>query len=185
MDISILNKLDFSHFEEMMQLENQFYDDEYITPAMEAYLWYKEYPHTTIAAAENNKIIGFVNLFPVKKDIFEGIKAGTFNDQALSTNDIESLNSEELYMFLSCIVVKNKYRKYGITKKLLQKAIIQYNEVEKHCKWIVIDTVTEDGARFSEKYGFSFVRESNHNSKIYIQTYYDFIQHVFGGDWNG
>lgn len=178
MNVIFLKKLNFLHFKQMMQLEREFYSEEYIAPAEEAYNWYRKYPFTTVAASNGSKVVGFVNMFPVKEEVFESLKAGNFNDKNLHINDIESLNSSSLNMFLSCIVVKKEYRKIGLTKKLLQQAVKQYKDVEDRCNWIIIDNVTEEGARFSEKYGFSFVRHSFHGSNIYMQPYKKFIEHL-------
>lgn len=178
MDLLILKELHYQHFVEMMLLEKEYYSEEYIAPATEAYNWYKKYPFTTIAASNGNKIVGFINMFPVKHDVFESIKAGNFNDQNLTLNDIESLDSNSLNMFLSCIVVQKEYRKLGLTKKLLQLATKQYEHISNKCNWIIIDNITEEGARFSEKYGFSFVRYSLHGSKIYMQPYHKFIERI-------
>lgn len=177
-NISIMEDLKYKHFVEMMLLEKQFYSENFITPAKEAYKWYIKYPFTTVAAEFNDKIIGFVNMFPVKEEVFESIKAGDFNDQNLTLTDIESLNSKQLHMFLSCIVVDKKYRNLGLTKKLLQSAVEQYEDVQDRCNWIIIDNVTEEGVRFSEKYGFSFVCNSSHGSKIYMQPYKKFVDYL-------
>lgn len=173
--IKILNEMNYEHFKIMMLLEKEYYSEEFITPVDEAYNWYKKFPNTTVAATDGERIVGFVNLFPIKKEIFELILVGKFNDQNLTLNHIESFNSERFNMFLSCIVVKKEYRKMGLAKKLLQSAVMQYESISDRCDWIIVDNVTEEGERFSEKYGFSFVCHSTHNSKVYIQPYKDFV----------
>jgi len=170
-------KLTFEDFEKMHSLEKKFYDEEFITPAKEAYEWYEKYPYTVTVAKDGEDIAGFVNLFPVKKSVFELIKAGKYNDSEMTTEDIEDKDcGEELNMFLCCAVIDKKHRHEGLTAKLLSEASKQYDGCR--CGEIVTDNVTEDGFAFSEKYGFDFVCNSDHNSKIYLQKYSSFIEKI-------
>ena len=170
-------KLTFEDFEKMHSLEKKFYEEEFITPSEEAYEWYKKYPYTVTVAKDGDKIAGFVNLFPVKKHIFELIKAGKFNDSEMTAEDIEDKECKEmLNMFLCCAVIDEEYRRDGLTAKLLRAASKQYEGCI--CGEIVADNVTEDGYAFSEKYGFDFVCNSDHDSKIYIQKYSSFVEKI-------
>lgn len=86
----------------------QFYGEEFITPPQEAYRWYQRYPYTVVAAAHNDNIVGFVNLFPVKKHIDEALRAGEFNDHFLTLDGVEDIHiasDTPLHMFLCCVVV--------------------------------------------------------------------------------
>ena len=170
-------KLTFEDFEKMHSLENKFYDEEFITPAKEACEWYVKYPYSVTVAKDEEEIAGFVNLFPVKKHIFELIKAGKVNDSEMTYEDIEDKDcGKELNMFLCCVVINEKYRHEGLTARLLYAASKQYEGCR--CGEIVTDNVTEDGYAFSEKYGFDFVCKSDHDSKIYIQKYSSFVEKI-------
>ena len=176
--VEFAEKLTFEDFIKMSILEEKYYGSDYITPAQEAYEWYKKYPYTVTAAKDGEEIAGFVNLFPVKKRVFDELKAGNFNDSEMTLDDIEDISSsEEIFnMFLCCVVVDEKYRRKGFTNEILRKAAAQYET--KMCGEIVTDNVTEEGAQFSERHGFSFVCSSNHDSKVYIQKYSDFIENI-------
>jgi len=178
--MDIAKELSFKDFEKMSALELKFYGEDYVTPAEEAYLWYQKYPHTVTAAKEGDSIAGFVNLFPVKDDVFEKLKAGKFNDSQMKLDDIADINGTDgkLNMFLCCIVIDEKYRRGSFTKKLLLTAAQQYESVYEKCGDIVTDNVTKDGSQFSDRYGFSFVCNSNHGSKIYIQKFADFLNRI-------
>ena len=181
MAISILKTLTHEHFEQMMDLEKQYYSEEYITPAEEAFRWYQHYPFTIVAAGNEKEIAGFVNLFPVTEEVFESLKAGKFNDHNLTFKDIVDFHvhsPQSINMFLSCIVVKEEYRKQGLPLRLLQAAILPYKEVLDRCQWIITDNVTKKGEAFSEKYGLSFHCHSNHGSKIYLGKFRDFVNAV-------
>lgn len=177
--MTVLNKLCYSHFLQMELLEKQFYDDEYITPAIEAFNWYKKHPYSVVAIQHENKIIGFINMFPVSDSVFSSLKEGTFNDKNLSHNDIIDItesNNAPFHMFLSCIAVSTEYRNCGITDLLLKEAICQYAIKEELFDFILADAVTDDGNRFVRNYGFKFVCSSNHSSNVYMQSYKEFVQ---------
>lgn len=175
------SKLTFDHFRQMEQLELQFYGFEHITPAEEAYAWYERYPNTTVAALDDGKVVGFVNLFPVKEGIYRSIRAGKFDDGALTLEglvDPFGSSEEPLHMLLSCIVVSREHRAQGLARQLLQQAVRQYQDVAHRCKSVVTDNVTAEGERFSERYGFATVCCSDHESRVFEQPYEDFCAKV-------
>lgn len=177
--LRILSKLRFCHFEQMEQLELQYYGPEFITPAAEAWRWYERYPYTVQVAAEDDKVVGFVNLFPVKSHIYDMLKDGTFNDHYLTSDGVEDIYQETespLYMFLSCILVEPEYRGCGVTRELLRAAVAQYAEVGHRCIEVITDNVTPEGEAFSRRFGFYKWRESNHASVIYRQAWESFSQ---------
>lgn len=170
----ILSRLHYRHFEQMEQLELRYYGAEFITPAAEAWRWYERYPYTVLVAAEGDKVIGFVNLFPVRKEIFDALQDGTFNDHYLTPDGVEDIYKESddpLYMFLSCILVEPEYRARGITRELLRAAVAQYERVSHRCTEVITDNVTAEGEAFSRRFGFNKWRDSNHSSVIYRQTW--------------
>ena len=69
-------KLTYGHFEQMFDLEKTFYNEEFITPAAEAWRWYELHPHSVTVAMHGEELAGFVNLFPVRQDLYDAIAAG-------------------------------------------------------------------------------------------------------------
>lgn len=174
--VSIVNELSYRQFEEMEAMEKRYYAAEFITPASEAWKWYQEYPLSTIAAQVDEKIIGFVNLFPVKSEIYLLLRAGRFNDSLLRVEHLDNGRGELCYMFLSCLVVAQEFRGLGVTNMLLNAAIKPYLGFP--CVSVITDNVTEEGVRFSENFGFSFICESDHHSKIYEQSWVNFVAQI-------
>lgn len=177
--VILLQQLCYAHFEQMAHLELQFYGEEFITPPQEAFKWYQRYPYTVVAAAADDKIVGFVNLFPVKKHIADALRAGVFNDHFLTLEGVEDIHAAAnapLHMFLSCVVVAPAYRAQGLTRALLQAAAAQYTHVAHRCTEVITDNVTPDGELFSQRYGFRALRRSDHGSVIYMQPWADFVQ---------
>lgn len=179
--LAIVDDLTEAHFAQMAALEQKYYPSDCITPPAEAYRWYRHYPGSTIAAAVGDEIVAFVNLFPVKEEIYRSLRAGTFNDHTLTVEGIvdpEKNNGEPLFMFLSCVLTEPEYRHLGLTRHLLRLAVEQYEPVAERCRGIITDNVTEEGAVFSRRYGFEQVKSSTHNSLIFEQDYGSFVEHV-------
>ncbi len=181
--LRIPDELTEQHFEQMASLEAQYYGEDNITPPAEAYRWYKRYPATTIAAAVGEQIVAFVNLFPVKAEIYDSLRAGQFNDHTLTLEglaDPHSESDEPLHMFLCCVLTEPAYRGLGLTRHLLSLAVEQYEPVQHRCRRIITDNVTPEGAAFSRHYGFEQVQTSDHNSLIFEQDYATFAARVLG-----
>lgn len=181
--LRIPDELTEQHFEQMAALEAQYYGEDNITPPAEAYRWYKRNPATTIAAAVGEQIVAFVNLFPVKAEIYDALRAGQFNDHTLTLEglaDPQTESDEPLHMFLCCVLTEPAYRGLGLTRHLLSLAVEQYEPVQQRCRRIITDNVTPEGAAFSRHYGFEQVQTSVHNSLIFEQDYADFAARVLG-----
>ena len=172
----IIPSLTFQHFQEMEALELQFYDAAFITPAEESWRWYKHHPHSTVAAAADGRLIGFVNLFPVKQEIYKALREGRFNDHFMELEHVADITSAPLHMFLCCILVDKNHRRQGITRQLLRAAVQPYLNLP--CLKVITDNVTADGCSFSERYGFTRICDSDHNSIIYEQDWKSFTEKV-------
>lgn len=178
----ILSELTTRHFEQMAALEETYYAPEFITPAAESQRWYDTYPYTTVAAAAGEEIAGFVNLFPVRKEVFDSLLAGQLNDHDMGTEAVVDLSrhrGEVLEMFLSCVVVARPFRGSGLCRALLREAVKPYLPYLPCCNRVITDNVTEDGERFSRRYGFHCLGESEHDSRLYIQPFADFVRTVY------
>ena len=176
-----LRELHSRHFEQMAVLEESYYSREFITPAAESQRWYDTYPYTTVVAAAGDGIAGFVNLFPVKQAVFDALLAGQYNDHDMTTEAVVDLarhNGETLEMFLSCIVVARPFRGSGLVRALLQEAVRPYLPYLDFCNRIITDNITPAGERFSRRYGFRCIGSSAHSSRLYIQTFADFVRKV-------
>lgn len=178
----LMQELCYRHFEQMAELEARYYGEEFITPPQEAYRWYQRYPYTVVAAAdENNRIVGFVNLFPVKEHIYEALRAGCFNDHFLTLEGVEDIAADAntpLRMFLCCLVVDAAYRAQGLTRRILRAAVEQYAAVAYRCTEVITDNVTEAGEAFSRRYGFRELLRSDHDSTVYTQSWADFVKRI-------
>lgn len=178
--MKIKEKLTFEDFKMMSILEEKFYDCSHITPAAEAYDWYKKFPYSTRVMEDENQIIGFVDMFLITDEIFHAIKSGKFNDKNLTSEgivDIYKVSQGTYHMFLCCLVIEEQYRKTDALKILLNEHIQFYRQLEEkgiHIDNIITDNVTDSGARFSQKLGFQKQTDSNFSSVIYLMDYKEF-----------
>lgn len=174
--MKIKEKLELQDFKNMKKLEKKYYDDEFITPYEETYEWYNTYDYSIRAVEDDGEVIGFINLFPIKDEIFNLLKQGDFNDKYLETKHVVDIYNEEeteINLFLSCVLIDDKYRKTNALQLLLEEYVKYYSKLEERVKinYVITDNVTESGARFSERLGFSKVIDSSHNSKVYMTTF--------------
>ena len=73
--LSLAQSLTLSDFHQMYAIERAYYDPRYITPPQEAFRWYQAYPLSTLAVKEGEMVAGFLNLFPVRQEVFAQILA--------------------------------------------------------------------------------------------------------------
>ncbi|QRG67759.1 hypothetical protein [Brevibacillus choshinensis] len=168
----------------MEQLEKRYYAEEHITPYAESYEWYVQRPHSILALEEDHRIIGFMNLFPVKPEIYEQISNGTYNDKYLTYREIIPVEEgpvPSMSLFLSCIVIDDEYRRSPALTMLLGSYLEYYETFRRkgvRMEGIVGDAVTAAGERFLSKIGLKRHCASDHDSTIYRGTYPDFFAAV-------
>lgn len=181
--LSLAQSLTLSDFHQMYAIERAYYDPGYITPPQEAFRWYQAYPLSTLAVKDGETVAGFLNLFPVRQEVFARLLAGTYNDHTMELCDLADpfSGAGTLYMFLCCIARRPDHKGQGVGERLLQAGVEAYRAAAHRCGPIITDNVTEAGRRFSQRYGFAFQRESDHGSSIYMQPYAAFVRRVEGG----
>lgn len=183
--IKIIENLNVIHFKKMEYLEKLYYDDDYVTNALEAYKWYN-YWNNSIIVVQNtidNKIVGFMNLFPIPKNIFKRIAIGQYNDKDLTYKDIviPSDIDKEYNLFLSCIVIHHDYRNTVALNVLLKEYMTRYQQFSEsgyNFKYVITDNVTKKGIKFSQSLNLKPYITSDHNSTICLGSYEDFIEGI-------
>lgn len=82
-------RLTEADFAAMAALEAACYGADYITPAAEAYAWYRRDARSTVAAVDaSGALAGFVNLLAVRPEIHRALLLGAFNDSALTADGL-------------------------------------------------------------------------------------------------
>lgn len=181
--MKLKKSLTLEDFKRMKKLEEKYYDQEFITPYEEAYKWYKKYSYSIRAIEVDDKVIGFINMFPINDRVYRLLKQGQFNDKYLEIEDLinlETYEEKELNLFLSCILIDEKYRKTEALTLILNEYSNTYKEVNKKfkIKKVITDNVTDGGSNFSKRLGFEKVIDSNHDSIVYETAFEDFIKNI-------
>lgn len=172
-------------FDAMAAMEARFYGEDLITPAEDSWRWYLRHPFSIVAErGEDGRVAGFANLFPVRREVFEGIVAGTFNDADLGADDIVDPWSDgsvgPLHMFLSCIVVDELHRGGACSRRLLQAAAAQFSDVADRALDIALDAATPSGERLARRYGFGARGASDHGTTVWVRDYAGFARMLLG-----
>jgi len=178
----IKNDLTEKDFIEMEALEKRYYSEEFIADYKDAYDWYRDLPFTTVAAEDNGRIVGFLELFPISDRVYKLLLEGRFNDKYLEKRDIVDIEkpcTEPLNLFLSCIVVDRDYRGAGVLALLLRTYADLYEKVVRKgyvIDKVITDNVTKEGESFSLRMGFERLTKSDHGSVVYIQDFEHFME---------
>lgn len=191
--MEIKDKLNIADFKEMQAMEKQYYNSDYIADYKDAFDWYENFSFTTMAIEDQGKIIGFLDLFPVKESIFYSLKKGMYNDKNLKTEDIvdigkikdmmdiKKIKDVQYDLFLCCIVIDKAYRKTDAVKLLLKTYMNFYQSFSTQgisFDEVITDNVTIEGERFSEKLGFKKLLKSDHGSVVYGHKFKDLCEIV-------
>jgi len=171
----------------MEQLELKYYSKEHVTPYSEAYLWHLSNPKTGFVLEDNGRIAAFTDILPVKKEIFDQIMGGTFDDKYLTSDDLVSMDGlkegDSVDLLLSCVLVDDDYRETDALKILLTAHIDYYRSYVDRGIWIgtvLTSNVTEAGERFSERMGFERIGRSEHQTTLYQTSFQQFDERVKG-----
>ncbi|MEA4816740.1 MAG: hypothetical protein VB120_07785 [Lachnospiraceae bacterium] len=171
--IKVLEKLEEKHFIQMEKIELKYYSKEHITPWKETKKWYDKYNNSTVAIEHEGKIIAFLNMFPIKKDIYDKIKQGIYNDKFMTAGDMASV-SKKMFMYLSCIVVEEGFRIPDVFKLLFDTACSHYDGCD--ILSIIEESVTKEGASYVKKLNFKPVCETIFGTYVFECLYSDFMK---------
>lgn len=183
--MQIKTEKDMNDFLEMEQLELRFYSEEHVTPHQEAYLWHLSNPMTGFALEDCGRIVAFTDILPVKDEVFRRILNGTFNDKYLTAEDLVNMDmlqeGDTVDLLLSCIVVREDYRRTDALKRLLNAHLDYYRSFIKRgikIGTVLTSNVTKDGERFSERMGFEYLGRTDHETALYRTSFQRFDEQV-------
>lgn len=158
----------------MEQLELKYYSAEHVTPYEEAYLWSQSNPNTGFVLEDGGRIVAFTDILPVRREIFDSIAAGKFNDKYLTAKDLIAMEElragDEVNLLLSCVLVDEEYRETDALKVLLSAHLEYYRGFAARgiaIGDVVTSNVTEAGERFSERMEFERIGRSEHDTALY------------------
>lgn len=176
-------KLSLDDFIEMEKIECQYFPNENISPAIEAYQWYKIDKNSCFVIKQQSKVIGFVNVLSLKKDIFYKIKFNEMNESDIKMDDLE-LNKDKYYNYLyfSTIAIDKSFRNLKTLKELLNVSIKKILEIVNQgfiIKEVMADCLTKEGKKITERFlKLKEYNKTSHNSTIYTLSGEEFINNL-------
>lgn len=169
----------------MEHLELKYYSKEHVTPYEEAYLWHLSNPKTGFVLEDSGRIAAFTDILPVKQEIFDQIKCGTYNDKYLTSDDLIDMEKlkegDSVNLLLSCVLVDDDYRGTDALKILLDAHLDYYQGYADRgitIGTVLTSNVTEAGERFSERMGFERIGRSEHQTTLYQTSFRQFDERV-------
>lgn len=180
-----IDKLKLKHFKAMAKLEAQYYTSDYITDYEDAYDFYVYSQDTCKAIANQDRVVGFMNLFPISKR-YEALLLNPNQENqlehAIGLEDVLRMSIDqvpEFTLFLSCVVVDGPYREMGVLDMLLADYVDLYNQYRTqgcHIGKVITHNVTEAGVRFSERMGFNLHHITKEGTWVYSTDFESFAQ---------
>lgn len=139
--------------------------------------WYEYNQLTMIGArdSETQKLVGFFNTLPISDNLFEQIKKGSFNDTAISIDDIRQYDMPGFYKLYLCSFCINPAYNSTAAFKIIYTGFIDFlldlaTELEIFISDIIADGVTQKGENLCQSIGMTKVTTSDHKSNVYAAS---------------
>lgn len=136
--------------------------------------WYEYNQLTMIGArdSETQKLVGFFNTLPISDNLFEQIKKGSFDDTAISIDDIRQYDMPGFYKLYLCSFCINPAYNSTAAFKIIYTGFIDFlldlaTELEIFISDIIADGVTQKGENLCQSIGMTKVTTSDHKSNVY------------------
>lgn len=156
---------------EALNLDWRTYDEEYHLSERQVKDYLEKNPFIYFVAIIDNKLVGYINFSPVKKEMYEKIKSGMYIDTVIERDDIlEYEDNNKYYIYFASIVVDKQYQGLGVGGRLIQEVRRFMANIEKErgivIEKIIADVISEGGLKMVSKLGLKVIKDSNHNTKI-------------------
>jgi len=168
-------KFSLEDFKDMEKIEHSYFKDDNISPAEECFNWYKKNDMTCVGIRNShNKIIASVSVLPLKQEVYNDILNNNMNEADVTNNQIEKYQDNcEYYIYLSSISIDSMYRNnYKLITTLIKGCIVLFDSLIKRgitIKEVMADASTIHGEKICTKLlNMKYIRETTHNSKIYV-----------------
>ncbi len=176
-------KLTLKDFIKMEEIEHQYFPNENISSAQEAYNWYLADNNSCVVVKKNEKVVAFVNILSLKKDIYDKVKFNIMNESEILVHDLE-LNKDKYdnYLYFSTIAIDKNYRNTQTLRNLLNVTIEKIIEIVNfgcEIKEVMADCATQQGEKIAQRFLKlkPFIKTS-HNSVIHVLSGEEFLKVV-------
>lgn len=176
-------KLAFEDFVKMEEIDRQYFPDENITPADEAYKWYLADTNSCVAIKDNSNVIAYVNILSLKKEVYDKVKHNKMNESQILVSDLELDKGKYFnYLYFSTIAIDKNYRDIQTLRKLINitsKKILQIVNQGCQIEEVMADCSTSQGQKITQRFlKLKPFMKTSHNSIIHILNGKDFLANI-------
>ena len=176
-------ELTFEDFVKMEEIDHQYFPNENVSPASEAYKWYLADKNSCVVVKDKSNVVAYVNILSLKKDVYKKIKHNQINESQILVTDLE-LDKDKYfnYLYFSSIAIDKNYRDIQTLRKLLnvtREKIIEIINLGCSIKEVMADCSTTQGQKITQRFlKLKTFMETSHNSTIHILSGEEFIKQL-------
>lgn len=175
----ILTLDDFVH---ICEIEKKYFPDG-ITSPEDCFMLYQKNKDYIVTLEENDNIIGFYEIIPLKKNIYYKVKNGELNEKDITAKHMKP--DDYSYLYLSSVAFHPEHKSTGNILKLMKLFKEQIGKLAKNgtvIKEVMADCLTDDGCKICTNIlKLKFVANTPHNSNIYCLDGETFIKNLIDG----
>lgn len=174
-------QLTFNDFIKMEEIDHQYFPDENVSPADEAYKWYLADPNSCVVVKDNSNVVAYVNILSLKEEVYNKVKFNEMNESQILVSDLE-LNKDKYfnYLYFSTIAIDEKHRDIHTLRQLIDitsKKIIEIVNQGCEIKEVMADCSTPQGQKITQRFlQLKPFMETSHNSIIHILSGEEFVK---------
>ena len=174
-------QLTFNDFIKMEEIDHQYFPDENVSPADEAYKWYLADPNSCVVVKDNSNVVAYVNILSLKEEVYNKVKFNEMNESQILVSDLE-LNKDKYfnYLYFSTIAIDENHRDIHTLRQLIDitsKKIIEIVNQGCEIKEVMADCSTPQGQKITQRFlKLKPFMKTSHNSMIHILSGDEFIE---------
>ena len=139
--------------------------------------WWKCYPKGVYVLYQQFTVVGYLSLWPLRKQAFNDILAGKRRERAITARSIcaENYQKPRTHWYISNIVIRGKYRKTVAIKILILESLRRWITEAKFDSGVKLCALaySKDGEQLLRGFGFSKYREADETLDkltVYLST---------------
>ena len=161
--------------EELHHLDKGYYDSQYLWDVESMKELYKSEKNSYILVKDNNKIIGYVNILNLRKEVYDKmIESQELFDEFQAKDILNFEIGKQIYLNINSIVLKSEYHNKDSIEKIshaIDKFISMRKKKGYKIKEISSISVNEFESDVLENLGFEKVRDITNESFLYVKKY--------------
>ena len=148
-----------------------------VVPGPEATkIWHKHNPYTLFGARDTStgKLVGFMQAFPIREELFDDILEGNFDDTSFAVTDILQYDKPGKYkLYMASFCLHPDYREIRaflfkmILNDFLETMIMLATQHEVYISDIIADATTNESRVMCSGFGMKKIADSAHDTDVY------------------